>query len=51
MIDDDDDDPPCEENCADKVPLNGYYYCHSCGREYFPEEDDSVPHPALNAKS
>lgn len=36
----DDEDEECPDNCADKVPLNGYYHCPVCDREWLPEEDD-----------
>ena len=35
------DDEECPDNCQDKVPLNGYYHCPVCDREWFPEEEDT----------
>ncbi len=29
----------CSDNCADKVPLGGYYLCRVCGAEWLPDED------------
>ncbi len=37
------DDFECPDHCADKVPLGKYYYCHVCGAEWLPDEDEDTP--------
>ena len=29
----------CSDNCADKVPVGGYYLCRVFGAEWLPDED------------
>jgi hypothetical protein len=41
MNDEEDDDEECPDHCEDKAPLNGYYHCKVCDREWFPDEEES----------